>query len=288
MDKVFIIAQQEDAHTNAIETGILLARAMKKDAEVFAYCYEDFSGGERYNPRLKGAARQQLLQQRELEVRRHLTALDADDIPLHLVWAKYLFEHACDYSQRHGFDYMVKAVHHAEHYQPHDWHLIRHVQIPLLLLTDTPLHRGNATLIAVDLDSHAPLKQQLNQAVIHQGQLLAKATDTQLHLAHVIRVPKMIRDMDLINTRTLAKEAHQRHQLQLSNLGLGPDDVHMLVGEPDLCLYELACRIKSRYLVIGCRQRQGLLGHMIGNTVESLLSRIRSNVLVIPAVESLL
>ncbi len=288
MDKVFIIAQMEQAHTDAVAAGIKLARLMDKHAEVFSYSYAYFSGAERYNPRLAGVAQKELMNQRQTQLQQELSSLGEDSIPLHMIWSKYLFEHACHHSMRHGFDLMVKAVHHADHYLPTDWQLIRHTKIPLLLLTDNPLHRGNCTLMAVDLGTHDPIKQQLNEVVIAHARELADATDTELHLAYVLRVPRILRDMDLLDTRTLVKQAYKEHQEEIERLNMPAEHVHIVAGEPELCLFDLACKLKCRYLVIGAKQRQGLLGRMIGNTAESVLGRMRSNVLVIPADDQLL
>ena len=287
MDKVFIISPREESHTDAIAAGIDLANVLGKRAEIFAYSFEYFGSAEYYNASFAAVAHKHIMKQREAKIEAQLKVLQAKDVPIHSVWSKDLSEHACNHSIRHGFDLMVKAVHHAEHYLPADWNLIRHVQIPLMLLTDNPLHKGNAIMMAVDLGSDKPLKMQLNQSVIKHGKALAKATGCQLHLAFVIRVPKVLRDMDLINTSTLVKDAHQKYQQQLAQLELEPDCIHITIGEPGLCLYELSCRFKARYLVLGACQRHGIFGYVIGNTAESIIGRIRSNVLVIPADRSL-
>ena len=288
MDKVFIISQKDEQQADAIKAGVTLAKALEKHPEVFAYSYESFSGKEHYNPRLAAVAKLALMQQRRTEINQHLEQLKLDDVPVHDVWSKDLFEHACHHSIRHGFDLMVKALHHPDHYLPMDWYLIRHVKIPLLLLSNNPIARANTILMAVDLGSNKPLKKQLNQCVISQAKMLAKATNCTLHLAYIIRVPKILRDMDLVDTRTLIKDAYQRYQQELAEIGLPQDQLHILAGEPDLCLYELSCRLKSNYVVIGAMQRRGMLGYVIGNTAEAMLSRIRSNVLVIPADDQLL
>lgn len=288
MDKVFIISQKAEQQADAIETGIALARALEKEAEVFAYSYESFAGKEYYNPRLGAAAKVALMNQRSEEIAAKLKALKAEDVAVHSVWTKDLFEHACHHSIRHGFDLMVKAVHHKTHYLPMDWQLIRHVRIPLMMLCDNPLLRARSVLMAVDLGSDNPIKQKLNQCVIQHGRQLAEALDCQLHLAYIIRVPKILRDMDLIDTRTLVKDAYHRYQPQLDEIGLHQEHVHFLAGDPDLCLYELSCRLKAAYLVMGARQRKGLMGMVIGNTAEAMLTRIRSNVLIIPADDQLL
>lgn len=287
MDKVFIISQKKQQQADAIATGVELASALGKTAEVFDYSYESFSGKECYSPRLAAAAKLQIMKQRNSDIEAQLQSLKIDDVPVNTVWTKDLFEHACHHSMRHGFDLMIKAVQDADHYLPVDWHLIRNVKIPLMLLTDNPLNRANSVLMAVDLGSDKPIKQQLNHNVIAYARQLAKATGCVLHLAYVVRVPKILRDMDVINPRTLVKEAHQRYQSQLDELGLPQENIHILAGEPDLCLYELACRLRARYVVLGARQRRGLLGCVIGNTAEAMLSRIRSNVLVIPADDQL-
>lgn len=282
MSKVFIVAQHGNTHTDTITEGIKLANQLQKQAEVFAYCYEYFSGPEYYNPRLAAVAQQALMKRREEEVREQLKNIDASGVPLHLVWSKVLYEHVCHYSAQHGFDMIIKGIDNKEHYLPIDWHLIRHTSVPLMLLCDNPLNKANSILMAVDLDTTNPQKQSLNDLVIAQAKMLANATGAQLHLAHVIRVPPILRDMDVLNIHDITESAHKKHAHKLKALGLAPENIHLIAGDPELCLFELSCRLKSRYLVIGARQRQGLLGHVLGNTAEAILSRMRTNVLVVP------
>ncbi|SQH77288.1 Universal stress protein family (fragment) [Shewanella benthica] len=59
MDKLFIISQHQQ-QTDAISTGILLAKQLDLLAEIMAYNYESFSGDAYYNPRIAGAARVQI------------------------------------------------------------------------------------------------------------------------------------------------------------------------------------------------------------------------------------
>lgn len=285
MNKVFVISQREDAHADAISTGIALAKSLEKSAEIFAYSFEYFGEAEYYNPKFVAVAQKQVMKQKAAKIEQSLAKLSASDIPIHNVWSKDLYEHACHHSARHGFDLIIKAVHHAEHYLPVDWNLIRHTRVPLMLLTDNPLHNCDALMMALDLDSKKTLKQQLNRAVIRQACLLAKATQCQLHLAFVIRLPRVIHDMDIVDTHAMIQSARQKHQKLFDELGLSDESIHITVGDPDLCLYQLACKFKVKYLVVGAVQRQGLFAYMVGNTAESLLSRIRSNVLIVPARE---
>jgi universal stress protein E len=283
MNKMFVIAQVKQTHTDALAIGLTLAKQINKPAEVFAYTYASLTGADVDNSHLVGVAQKKLMQQREDQLQQHLDSLDAEDVPLHVIWSQYLFEHACNHSACHGFDLMVKAVHDADHYLPTDWQLIRHTKIPLLLLTNNPLNKGDTTLIAVDLGASDPTKQRLNDDVIANGKQLAKATGTQLHVAYVLRIPQIVRDMDILNINALVKKAYAEHKQKIAEIGIEADCMHIISGKPELCLFELACRLKSQYFVIGARQRQGLLGRILGNTAEAILGRMRSNVLVIPA-----
>jgi nucleotide-binding universal stress UspA family protein len=154
-----------------------------------------------------------------------------------------------------------------------------------MLLSDNPIKKASSILMAVDLDAKSQQKQRLNQLVLQHGRQLAEASGAKLHLAHIIRVPKVIRDLEVLNLHEMVKSAWRRHQTLLELTGLPKEQIHIIAGDPDLCLYQLSCRLKSDYLVIGARQRQGLMGRVIGNTAEQILRRVRSNVLVIPTDE---
>ncbi|MPY26724.1 universal stress protein UspA [Shewanella psychropiezotolerans] len=282
MDKLFIISQRNQQQTDAISAGILLANQLGLLPEIMAYSYESFSGDAYYNPRIAGAARVQILADDKTRVQLLLGELDANDVPFTNIWCKTLSEHACEHVHPDEYAMMLKSIHESAHFLPMDWQLIRHTKVPLMLLSNNPLNRTKSILMAVDLGSNKPSKQALNQAVITQAHKLAASTGHDLHLGFVIRLPKILRDMDLVNSRTLIKDAYQQHRQVIEEIGLDKNHVHIMAGDADMCLFELSCRLKAQYLVIGARQRQGLLGHVIGNTAESILARIRSNVLVVP------
>ena len=282
MDKLFIISHKHQQQTDAISAGVLLANQLGLHPEVVAYSYESFSGDAYYNPRIAAAARAQVLAKDKTIVQQLLDKLDARNVPFTNMWCKNLCEHACEYVHPSEYAMMLKSIHESTHFLPMDWQLIRHTKVPLMLLSNNPLNRVKSILMAVDLGSNNSSKQALNQAVITQANRLAAATGYDLHLGFVIRLPKILRDMDLVNSHSLIKEAYQKHQQVIDEIGLDRDHVHIMAGDADMCLFELSCRLKAQYLVMGARQRQGILGHVIGNTAESILTRIRSNVLVVP------
>ncbi|WP_153913973.1 universal stress protein [Shewanella sp. TC10] len=282
MDKLYIISQKDQQQANAVSAGIELAKKLNLQPEIAAYSYESFSGDAYYNPRIAAEVRQQILANDRLELEQQLNELQASSTPFNITWCKNLAEHASQHAQPPQYAMMLKSIHASEQFLPADWQLIRHTKVPLMLLSNNPLNKARSILMAIDLGSNKPAKQALNQAVVNQAYRLAEVTGHELHLGFVIRIPKVLRDMDLINSRTLVKEAYDKHQATIEPLGLKREQVHILAGNADMCLFELSCRLKAEYLVMGAAQRQGIMGCVIGNTSEAILAKIRSNVLLVP------
>ncbi|GIU53694.1 universal stress protein [Shewanella sp. KT0246] len=286
MDKLYIIAQKNQQQANAVSAGIELARKMNLQPEIAAYSYESFSGDAYYNPRIAADVRQQILAKQKLDLEQQLSDIAANttptNIPFNITWCKNLAEHASQHAKPQQYAMMLKAIHESDHFLPVDWQLIRHTKIPLMLLTHNLLNKVGAILMAVDLGSNKPAKKALNQAVINQAHRLAEITGHELHLGFVIRIPKILRDMDILNSRVLIKEAYDKHQQAIEQIGIDRDHVHILAGNADMCLFELSCRLKAEYLVMGAVQRQGIIGRVIGNTSEAILARSRCNILLVP------
>ncbi|KFZ37440.1 universal stress protein UspA [Shewanella mangrovi] len=277
MSKLFIIEPQEAAQTDVIAKGVELAKLLNKEPQVFAYCYESLPQTVVYEE-----AEQQILAHKKRQMAEKMQRMGAEDVPVNVTWYKYLCEHAVNYSKENDFDLIVKGMCESDHMLPTDWHLLRTTKVPVMLLTENPLNQGSGVLLALDLDTIKPEKLRLNEQILQQGRQLAEATGSELHVAHIVRVPKIIRDLEVLNMQQLVKEAYQRHQTLLDDLGLDKEQIHIICGDPAQCLYQLTCRLRSQYLVMGACQRQGLMGWVIGNTAEAILHHIRCNVLVIP------
>ncbi|MCH1926939.1 universal stress protein [Shewanella sp. C32] len=278
MSKLFIIEPQEAAQVDVIAKGVELARQLALAPEVFAYCYEYIPD----NPVLFGDAPQQIVKHKRQELTAQLAAHELADVPVNVVWHKHMCEHVAEHSAANGFSMVVKGIYASNNLCPSDWHLLRSSKVPVMLLTEQPLQRGNTVLMALDLDTLKPEKLALNQKVSQYAAQLAEISGATLHLAFIVRAPRLLRDLAVINSHELVKEAYQRHQEALNDIGLPPEQVHFICGDPAQCIYQLSCSLKSQYVVLGANQRQGIAGFVLGNTAEQILQNIRSDVLVIP------
>ncbi|QLE86607.1 universal stress protein UspA [Shewanella sp. Scap07] len=282
MDKLYIIAQKDQQQTDAVSSGIALAQQLNLRPEIGAYSYESLSG-DAYDHDVADSAQAQVMAADKAAIDDLLHRLDACQTPITQNWCKHLAEHACQHVRPENYAMMLKSIHESEQFLPADWQLIRNTQVPLMLMSNKPLNKPESILMAVDLGTNKPDKQRLNQAIIAQAKRLEAASGCQLHLGFVVRVPKILRDMDIVNTRTLIKDAYEKYQQAIAETGLARDQVHILAGNADMCLFELSCRLKAQYLVMGIHKKQGIFGHIIGNTSEAILGRMRSNILVVPS-----
>jgi universal stress protein E len=281
MERVFIIAAKPEASVDVLELGLSIAKSLGMVAEVFDYLYEQFNGDEKYNPRLAGVAKHDMLAEAKSRHTQSLEKLGAVSTPLTIEWGSHLAEHAISRASPADYHLMIKAVHPVQRFMPTDWHLIRNTRIPLLLVTEKPLKNSNITLVSLNLDD--PNGDEKNFSLVAQGHKLAKATGTELHLVFVKKVSTVMRDLDLISPQAELDAAHKKYDQRLQSFGVATDALHLMVGEPKLCLIDLSCKLKTAYLVVGTEQRKGLMGLMIGNTAEAILEHIHSNVLVVPS-----
>ncbi|WP_394203022.1 universal stress protein [Shewanella waksmanii] len=283
MDKLYIIAQKDQHQTDAISAGLALAKQLNLQAEIGCYSYESLSGESYYDNEIASKAQAQILADELASIQEQLHTLAAMDTPVVQNWCKNLAEHACQHVRPESHSFMVKSIHDSDQFLPADWQLIRHTQVPLMLMSNNPLNKARSVLMAIDLGTNKLEKQHLNEQVIAQAKRLAEVTGFELHLGYVVRVPKILRDMDILNIRTLVKDAYNKHQEAIAKIGIDNENVHILAGNADMCLFELSCRLKAQYLVMGIHQKQGIFGHIIGNTSEAILSKVRSNIVVVPS-----
>lgn len=285
MDKIFIIANKADGQTNAIKRGVNFAKKLNKQAEVFGYSYEPLPDFDDYVPAVTPLNQNAILKKDQQRIEGILEKMGAEDVIVHSLWNKYLYEHVTQYSVEQHFSMIIKGVHNSDRLTPTDWHLMRHTCLPILFLNNEKEYKSKNILLALDLTSKSEMKQKLNQKIINQGQKLAKACDLVLHVAHVIRMPTLMNDLDLVNNQLRIEKTKQKLFPQIASLGLSAEQFHVTAGDPEICLYQVSCALKAKYLVIGARQRKGILGYVVGNTAEGVLSKIRSNILVVPIQE---
>ncbi|WP_028108658.1 universal stress protein [Ferrimonas futtsuensis] len=280
MSKILIVAPRDDDQFDALAKGVELAQTLQMDAEVVGYCHESMPTTDGMTQELVESIKNRLMSDLDDKLHTRLSQLGGG-VPVTVRWAKYLAEDVADLADQ-GASMIVKSYRKSDHLLPTDWHLIRQTRVPLMLFTDNHRARAQDVLVALDLGSKSDAKQMLNQQLLHHAKQLVKATGGELHLAYVVHLSRVIRDLEVVDTRQLVKDVYRNNALLLESLGLPKDQVHVMVGDETQCLPQLANKLQVGYFVIGARQRKGILGYVMGNTAEEILSKMHSHLLVVP------
>lgn len=173
-----------------------------------------------------------------------------------------------------------------------DMSLLRKCPCPVLLLKGGG-GRVRRLLAAVDPDPEDAVRDSLNPRIMAFAGLMRELTDASLDVAHAWTLV----GEDLMGGgalklsddefRTLARRERQARMEALEQmlvphgLAVRSPHVHLLKGHPEDVLPEVARKLSADLLIMGTVGRVGLAGVFMGNTAESILSRVNCSVLAL-------
>ena len=79
----------------------------------------------------------------------------------------------------------------------------------------------------------------------------------------------------------MKKTALKRCRETIKDTFLPGDNLHIVVGTPELAISKLADELDSRMIVLGTVSRTGLKGYIMGNTAEQILYHMNCDVLAV-------
>jgi len=173
-----------------------------------------------------------------------------------------------------------------------DISLLRNCPCPVLLLRGSG-DKLQRLLAAVDPDAEDPVRDSLNPQIMAHAALLRELTGGSLDIAHAWHMvgEELLRggsdELGPAELRALLRGERQSRLEALEQMlaphGLSIRDprVHLLKGRPEDVLPEVAARMRADLLIMGTVGRIGLAGVLMGNTAETILSRVDCSVLAL-------
>lgn len=165
----------------------------------------------------------------------------------------------------------------------HDWDLLHHAQVPVMMLKPEPWAPGRAVVAAVDVfDSD---KQHLNRHIVEEAQALADLLLAPLHLINVVPVSESLAweygvadyrawvDAMLAQRRALLERLAEETRAEVTA-------VHALPGIPWQVVSELIDQVGAECLVIG--RVKASVHWYLDTTSERLLHGVHSDVVSVP------
>ena len=188
---------------------------------------------------------------------------------------------------RSGHDLVVKPVElseDGEYYGSTDMHLLRKCPAAVWI-TSREAPPSAAILALVDPDPEA---DELNERILQMATSLGELRGAEVDVLHVwepagerlmaSRVPPQDLAAYVADTRSRSQEDLTRI-LQRSGVTVPRERVHLIKGDVRLVVPEFVRRREVGLVVMGTVGRTGIQGVLIGNTAESILSRVDCPVL---------
>lgn len=286
MAKLLIIADR-DTRCVAIQRGLELARKLQCSVDVAAFCYTSL------RPlKLKASERttvkKRLLAERESEVRQRVDQFkdDGQTINLVTVWEKDVAAWVNRRCSR-PYEVVVKTGHRSESfaYTSTDWQLLRECPRPVLIVAEKKWHHTKPVLATIDLASKVPEKIALNHAVIKQAKMYAAALGTEMFIITAIEVPSLLADLDLVDPIAYVNEIKSELKPRLREMAEAhdlPESIFRVKKGPiDKVIRSDAAKVRAQLVVVGTVGRRGVTARLLGNTAESVLRHLRTDVLAI-------
>ena len=283
---VLIVADRDGDPQVALPRGLGLAKAMGWNAEVAAFCYEPIADLE---AAVQAEAKRRVTAQcrKSLHARIKEHELQGVDVKTTVAWAKSLAEWVNSRVRRSNVDVVVKTGHRSETflYTPTDWQLLRECPAPVLIAADHVWHPMRSVVAAVDLGSVSSAKKHLNDAVIRTAKDYANALKYPLHVIHVIHMSRVLKDLEIIDTRAHVAKVRRRLQPEIADLArrhtIPVKSIRTRAGEVHRVVPSMAARLQAQLVVMGTVGRRGVTARLMGNTAERVLARLGADVLAL-------
>jgi universal stress protein E len=292
MKRLLVIADKIEDSQQAVLTALDLAQKTGASIHVAIFEYElkavltaisvqnsDFSGAD---------LKTQMINRKEQWWQEYIGIhQSAHEITHEIIWSKYIHAWVAKHTGKYRYDLMVKTVHPSEppFYTPIDWQLFRDSTIPVYVVSHKHFKSQKIILVALDILARSGKKKNLNQQLLECANRLALQTDSALHCVFVIKVPTILKDLDLIDTRAFIDKAGNLAEPVATSLvqdyGIMPDRIHIEDGLPWGVVANLSKKLRAQCVVIGSMGRKGITGKLIGNTAEKIISIANTDLLVV-------
>ncbi|MFV8817465.1 universal stress protein [Haliea sp. E17] len=287
MGKVLIIADQKGEGC-ALPRGLRMAALLGQEAEVVAFEYAPLA-----QLKLKGngkaAVKSGLLERRRKTLEGFIdkNAAEGQKVSLRVLWEKDVAPWVCARCESGKYSYVVKTGRRTETlvHTSTDWALLRNCAAPVLIVAENQWRRTHPVMAALDLASSGKVKKQLNETILATAQALALAMDEKLEIICAVEVPALLRELDLVDTRSYVADARAAMAPQVKSLAekfsIPARAFKVKRGPVEKVIASEAAARRAQLVVMGTVGRKGIKARLIGNTAERVLQHLKTDVLAI-------
>lgn len=229
--------------------------------------------------------------QAELERRINSTGKRIPGITPFVLWSASSWDATLHATKRVGANLVLKAVTMDAAFgrpirTPDEWNLLRHSEVPVLLLRSDAWHQSPVVLAA--LDPYDATHEQTSQGVLRYASFIAQELGGVLDV--VVAYPKFEPWAGRLGStdelKTLRHDIEEEIRTRVGNLARSAQVKYrrLITGEgPAVSVIgRLVQNDEAQMLVLGTHGRDGLSGALLGNTSEKVLQATHCDVLTVP------
>ena len=142
------------------------------------------------------------------------------------------------------------------------WRLMRTAKCPVLVVRPAPVPERSTILAALNIQSHKPEYQRLNDLIATRSRWIAAAHGADLHIVNAYE-----------------DSLHYPDRSQLAKMTeVDTANIHVVSGDPEDVIADVAKKIGADVVVIGTRNRAS---RWRGNTAERIINKVDCDILAI-------
>ncbi len=285
---ILVIADQQDKKQSAMAHAKTLVERYHAKMHIVAFNYEYFANlASNLSEAQQNAAQQNILSKSQTWLQQQIASLGLQDhSSCEALWEKDIVGWVKTHCADHAYDLIIKTGHRSEgmFYMPTDWHLIRNNQVPTLLVAEKKWRKKQSIMVSLDLGTHFKAKQTLNQKLVDAGVSFATMANMPLHICYSLPISPVLKDLGIIDTKTAVKQAKEKYipiiQAMLGEHHLPLENIHIKAGSASKVIPSQASKYAAGLVIMGSIGRKGLKAKLMGNTAESVLSLLKTDILV--------
>jgi universal stress protein E len=289
IENILVISDQQDKQQSAMGHAKSLVDRYGAKLHIVAFNYEHFA-----------TSATNLNNEQKLDIQNKILSsgqkwLDAQIAKLSLqtqstnevLWEKDIVGWVKKHCASQHYDLIIKTGHRSEgtFYVPTDWHLIRNNLVPTLLVAEKKWRKKQSIMVTLDLGTQFKSKQALNQKLINAGINFANSANMPLHVCYSLPISPVLKDLGIIDTKTAVKEAKLKYipiiQKMLGEHDIPVENIHIKAGPTSKVIPSVASKYAAGLVILGSIGRKGLKAKLMGNTAESVLALLKTDILVI-------
>ncbi|MBN7798106.1 universal stress protein [Parahaliea mediterranea] len=287
MGKMLVIADINTSNA-AVSRGLELARRLGLAVEVVAFAWASLKGLE-LGAGDKAEARQRLLNAREQEVEERIAKYrkEGQKVSLKVVWNKDIVSWVLRRVEGGKYTMVVKTGNRSETlvHTPTDWQLLRECPVPVLIVARDKWVRTKPVLAALDLGTTNRDKRKLNHQVVAEAKRIAEVLGAELKLLSAVEVPTLLDELDMVDPISYVKKQKQAMQSHITELAeahnLPRSAFQVKRGPVSRVITSEAARVRAQLVVMGTVGRRGVKARLLGNTAESVLQLLHTDVMAL-------